>query len=144
LNGVHKDSKIKDFKIPYFYILVNKKSNYKFFEAINNKQFVNPKSGLAIFDSATDGNAYEFFVQPQIVTQGTATPTHYHVAFGNFSGFEVIVPKLTYDLCYMYANWPGPVRVPHILKSAEKLAKMVSKNIKMEIHPKLNKYQCYL
>jgi argonaute-like protein implicated in RNA metabolism and viral defense len=34
-----------------------------------------------------------------------------------------ILPKLTFDLCFLYSNWRGPVRVPAPLKYAEKLAK---------------------
>ena len=34
-----------------------------------------------------------------------------------------ILPTLTFDLCFLYSNWRGPVRVPAPLKYAEKLAK---------------------
>ena len=38
-----------------------------------------------------------------------------------------IIPKLTYDLCHIYCNMEGKVRVPNVLKMAEKLAKMIAK-----------------
>ena len=94
-------------------------------------------------DDVTDPNFFEFYIQPQIVTQGTATPTCFHVAFGNMKSPEII-PKLTYDLCFLYANWQGPVRVPGPLKAAEKLSKMTAKFTKAELNEKLKTSQAYL
>lgn len=129
--------------IKYAYIIVNKKNSFKFFD--NNKQFSNPEGGLVILDGATSGDYLEFFLQPQEVTQGTATPTHFHVAFGsmNEKDYQLVI-QLTYNLCYIYPNWPGPVRVPMVMKLAEKLALMISKNIKSEAHESLNKKLYYL
>lgn len=144
--SVLSSSKDKNFKIPYLYVIVNVKNNYKFFEVANsgsNASYRNPKEGLAIYDGATDGKYFEFFLQPQKVTQGTATPSHFHVAFGNMENKEMI-SKLTYDLCYIYPNWSGPVRVPNVLKNAEKLAKIVGKCVKKEVNENLKNYPYYL
>jgi aubergine-like protein len=150
-------------KIPYYYILVNKKTSLKFFECeglynannvsnvSTNKEnlnlsntsrvsvnstnvksvlkssqvnYENPDPGLLIYGGITDPDIFEFYIQPQKVSQGTATPTNFHVAFGNLNIPELI-PKLTYDLCYLYCNWRGPVRVPAPLKYAEKLSKTI-------------------
>jgi aubergine-like protein len=146
-------------KIPYYYILVNKKTSLKFFESdsiLNNSsiggasknikskitpttyQYDNPDPGLLVFNSLTDPAIFEFYLQPQKVTQGTATPTNFHVAFGNLNCPELI-PKLTYDLCYIYSNWRGPVRVPAPLKYAEKLAKTIPK-----LNSKVKNTLCYI
>ena len=146
-------------KIPFYYILVNKKTSLKFFEsestgwkttgykAIQAKvpsnvtptcQYDNPDPGLLIYDSLTDPDIFEFYLQPQKVNQGTATPTNFHVAFGNMDCPDLI-PKLTYDLCYLYSNWRGPVRVPAPLKYAEKLAKTVPK-----LNDKIKNTLCYI
>ena len=106
-------------KVLYYYILVNTKTTYKFFEKNNNK-FSNPGEGLLVLDGVTNRNFFEFYIQPQLVTGGSATPSCFHVAYGNLD-FPEIVPKLTFDLCHLYSNWQGTVRVPHVLKSAEKL-----------------------
>lgn len=111
--------------IPYYYVLVNKKTSLKFFEKekMHGKyEYSNPECGLLILNDLTDTDEFEFYIQPQKVNQGTATPTNFHVAYGNLNMPEYI-PKITYDLCYMYSNWRGPVRVPAPLKYAEKLAK---------------------
>ena len=147
-NGFYSDCVNKNLPIPYYFVFVNKKMTYKFFEK-RQKNFENPGSGLIIFDGATNSDRYEFFIQPQKVTQGSATPTHYNFAFTNDTGKSLdkikdLIPKLSYHLCYLYPNWPGAVRVPYTLKLAEKLSKIVSKNIKGELHQNLKNTQCYL
>ena len=122
---------LKDVKIKYYYVLVNKKPSLKFFEeGSNNKMnrndnritYDNQESGLLICDKVIDSDRFEYYIQPQKVTQGTATPTCFQVEYGNLDCPELL-PKLTFDLCFLYSNWRGPVRVPAPLKYAEKLAK---------------------
>lgn len=125
--------------IPYYYILVNKKTSLKFFEKekmYGKYEYSNPECGLLILNDLTETENFEFYVQPQKVNQGTATPTNFHVAYGNLNMPDYI-PKITYDLCYMYSNWRGPVRVPAPLKYAEKLAKCglnLHKNSKIKLY----------
>ena len=131
-NGESDKKCFKDIKIKYYYVLVNKKSSLKFFEesTYNNKKnrnndkgiYDNPDSGLLICDKLISTDKFEFYIQPQKVTQGTATPTCFQVEYGNMNCPEIL-PKLTFDLCFLYSNWRGPVRVPAPLKYAEKLAK---------------------
>ena len=127
-------------QILYYYILVNTKVNFKFFEKFNN-QFVNPSSGLLIIDGITNRNFFEFYIQPQEVNQGCATPTCFHVAYGNLNCPEFI-PKFTYDLCNIY--WKGTIAIPNVLKAAEKLSKMTIKYTYSELYEKLEKGQAYL
>lgn len=132
-NGEVENEFFKNLKIPFYYITVNKKSSLKFYEIEkgyrtgkfkNNDKgiFDNPESGLLVYEQLVNPNRFEFYIQPQKVTQGSATPTCYQVDFGNMDCPE-IVPKLTFDLCFLYSNWRGPVRIPSVLKYAEKLAK---------------------
>ena len=129
--GESDKSWLKDIKIKYYYVLVNKKSSLKFFEkdTYNKKNrnndkgiYDNPESGLLIYDKLINSDKFEYYIQPQKVTQGTATPTCFQVEYGNMNCPEIL-PKLTFDLCFLYSNWRGPVRVPAPLKYAEKLAK---------------------
>ena len=93
-------SNIKDVcsknKILFYYILVNTKTTYKFFEN-NNNQYSNPGEGLLVLDGVTNRNFFEFYIQPQFVTGGSATPSCYHVAYGDLN-FPEMIPKLTFDL----------------------------------------------
>ena len=85
----------------------------------------------------------EFYIQPQEVTGGSATPTCFHVAYGNLD-FAEKIPKFTYDLCYIYSNWQGAVRVPNVIKAAEKLSKMTAKYTFEELNSDLKIGQTYL
>jgi len=139
LKGVGVNNILKDNPIPFYYVLVNTKTNLKFFEMEKSKgqvSYSNPQQGFIIYDQVTNPNLFEFYLQPQFVTGGTATPSQFQVAFGDFDEPEMVV-KLTYDLCYNYPNWNGPIRVPGPLKLAEKLAKMTAKYTRTEINSNL-------
>lgn len=142
LNGLDANSVIYSKTIPYYYVIVNKKTTFKFFENDRNR-FSNPQGGLYVSEGVTEGKYFEFFLQPQKVTQGSATPTHYHVAFGNFNN-PSLVPKLTFYLCFIYPNWVGPIRVPMVLMLSEKLSKLVSKYLLNELNDALKNTLCYL
>ena len=126
----------------YYYVLVNTKTTFKFFEK-NKSNYSNPGSGLLVIDGVTNRNFFEFYIQPQEVTQGSATPTCFHVAYGNLN-FPEMIPKLTFDLCHIYSNWQGTVRIPNVIKAAEKLSKMTAKYTLDVLKPKLKTGQAYL
>lgn len=136
------DSVCKTKNILYYYILVNTKTTFKFFEK-SNKGYSNPGSGLLVIDGVTNRNYFEFYIQPQEVTQGSATPTCFHVAYGNLN-FPEMIPKFTYDLCHIYSNWQGIIRIPNVIKAAEKLSKMTAKYKLDELNPELKLGQAYL
>ena len=136
------DMACKTKNILYYYILVNTKTTFKFFEK-SNRGYTNPGSGLLVIDGVTNRNFFEFYIQPQEVTQGSATPTCFHVAYGNLD-FPEIIPKFTFDLCHIYSNWQGTVRIPNVIKAAEKLSKMTAKYTKDELNPNLKIGQSYL
>ncbi len=52
--------------------------------------------------------------------------------------------KFTYDLCYLYPNWSGAVRVPHVLKAAEKLSYMTAKYTNEELITIMRNTRAYL
>jgi len=129
-------------KILFYYILVNTRTTFKFFEKIGNTYY-NPGAGLLVINGVTNPDRFEFFIQPQQVTGGSATPTRFHVAYGNMN-FPEMIPKFTYDLCHIYSNWQGTVRIPNVIKAAEKLSKMTVKTTQEELNIKLSEGQSYL
>ena len=137
---IEKTCKIKN--VLFYYILVNTKTTYKFFE-VENGEYYNPGSGLLILDGVINRNYFEFYIQPQEVTGGSATPSCFHVAYGNLE-FPEIIPKFTFDLCHIYSNWQGTVRIPNVIKAAEKLSKMTAKYKLDELNSELRKGQAYL
>ena len=96
-----------------------------------------------MFKEVTNPNLFEFYMQPQQVTGGSATPTCYNVHCGDLNQPEMIM-YLTYGLCQMYANWQGPVRIPNVIKNAEKLSKMTAKYTKDTLNQNLVLGQSYL
>ena len=132
----------KNHNILFYYILVNTKTTFKFFEKTENS-YINPSAGLLVTDGVTSRNRFEFFIQPQQVTGGSATPTKFHIAYGNMD-FPEIIPKFTYDLCHIYSNWQGTVRIPNVIKAAEKLSKMTVKSTQQELNENLKLGQSYL
>ena len=131
--------------ILFYYILINTRTTFKFFEKIK-EQYCNPCAGLLgllVISGVTNQDKFEFYIQPQQVTGGSATLTRFHVANGNMD-FPEIIPKFTYDLCHIYSNWQGTVRIPNLIKAAEKLSKMTVKTTQNDLNEKLKLGQSYL
>jgi len=111
------------------FVIVNKKNDMKFFQTRDQKTMDNPTSGFCIDSQITQPGLYEFYIQPQFVNMGTATPTQFTVIFDN-SGMHIEeLEGITYQQCYYYWNWTGAIRVPAILKFSEVCAKFNSTNM---------------
>ena len=103
----------------FYYICCNLKSDLKFFEENESRKYSNPQSGLIIDQFVAQKNKFEFYLQPQYVNQGTATPCHYQVMYYDQDNNNLEMEKLqklTYYLTYYYWNWNGAIRIPAILK----------------------------
>ena len=116
------------------YICCNLKSYLKFFEErkdnnINNNNYerndnniLNPPSGLCVDSHIIQKDKYEFYIQPQFVNQGTATPCHFEILYqDNEENSENYLPmeklqNLSFQLCFYYWTWSGAVRVPGVLR----------------------------
>ena len=85
-------------------------------------EYQNPTSGLVVDEKVTQSNKFEFYLQPQYVNQGTATPCHYQVMYYDKSENEENdlkiekLEKLSFYLSYYYWTWSGAIRVPSLLK----------------------------
>ena len=113
----------KKYNTKLIYICCNLKGDLKFFEESNNRcEYRNPQSGLCVDEKIVESNKYEFYLQPQFVNQGTATPCHYEVLYqdidenpeNNISMEEL--ENLSFQLSYYYWTWSGAVRVPGVLR----------------------------
>ena len=130
------------------YICCNLKGDLKFFEEnrINgNTQYFNPKSGLCVDEKIVETGKYEFYLQPQYVNQGTATPCHYEVLYqdideknpeNNITIEEL--ENLSFQLSYYYWTWSGAVRVPGVLRLSTTAIDFYSRclNHKLELEGK--------
>ena len=126
-NYKNKDELHNFTKSKLYYICCNLKSDLKFFEVQrdyknNRTDYKNPVSGLIVDEKVTQSDKYEFYLQPQFVNQGTATPCHYQVMYYDKSPKEEDnleiekLQKLSFDLTFYYWTWSGAIRVPSLLK----------------------------
>ena len=108
-----------------YYICCNLKSDLKFFETEDHgisKAYFNPQSGLIVDDNVTQRNKFEFYLQPQFVNQGTATPCHYQIMHYDKdqkeeNEFKIEnLEKLSFYLSFYYWTWTGSIRIPSLLK----------------------------
>ena len=104
--------------IKFIYISVNKKTDLKFFQE-KGRGYENPQSGTVVDTEVIAPNDYQFYLQPQYVNQGTATPVEYHVLFDTINMPIEDLEKITFNQTFYYWNWPGPIREPAALKFAE-------------------------
>ena len=140
----------KKLNIQYYYVIVNTRTTIKFFEYhklhSNNRstpRYSNPEQGLIILDQIVHSNIFEFFIQPNKVNVGCATPTYFKVPYGNM-GFPELLIKLTYWTSFIYPNYQNPIRIPHVLKMAEKLSNMIVKFTHSTLNENLSDKQSFL
>ena len=128
-NKKEKYDSYKKYDTKLIYVCCNLKGDLKFFEEVNdnknvgNKSYLNPPSGLCIDEKVIETGKYEFYLQPQFVNQGTATPCHYEVLYHDYDekNPEKYMSKeelenLSFQLSFYYWTWSGAVRVPGVLR----------------------------
>lgn len=97
-------------------VVVNKRINQRMFLQRGGR-FDNPEPGTILDHSLVenqDGNKqFDFFLTPQMTTQGCVTPVHYFVSLNESDDLtKEAIENLTYALCFMYSNWAGSIKVP--------------------------------
>lgn len=109
----------------FLFIMVNKRVKTKFV-SVNpqNGKLFNPQPGTVLDHTVTPHDLYDFFLVSQNVRQGIPTPSHYSVLYDSIKGSVEDIQRLTYDLCHLYYNFSGPVKIPAPVKYADKLAHM--------------------
>ena len=58
--------------------------------------------------------------------------------------YPELLIQLTYWTTYLYSNWQNSVRVPHVIKMAEKLSYMTAKVTQSALNEKLSEQQAFL
>ena len=97
---------------PFTFIVVQKRINTRMFKVERDNALSNPLPGTVLDHTITRRYMFDYFLVPQNVRQGTVTPTHYIVVSDTAKFSPDVLQRLSYKLCYLYYNWPGPVRVP--------------------------------
>eukprot|EP01027_Heterolobosea_sp_BB2_P004320 GEZU01006589.1.p2 GENE.GEZU01006589.1~~GEZU01006589.1.p2 ORF type:complete len:262 (+),score=81.33 GEZU01006589.1:709-1494(+) len=127
LKKKHVDAKI-------CWMVVLKRINTRIFVQPDptKSKLINPIPGTVVDTDITNHNALEFFLVAQTVNQGTATPTRYQCVYNEASFSADYLQNLTFQLCHMYYNWFGTVRVPAPCMYAHKLAFLVGQSVHTE------------
>jgi aubergine-like protein len=112
-------------------LVVNKRVNQRFF--LNN---ANPHAGIVV-DSSVVWDHYNFYLMSHNVNAGCMTPTHYNIVVNDSQITAKALYELTYNLCYMYYNWQGGIRVPAPCMYAHKIAYLVGKHTGVAFDPRL-------
>ena len=127
------------------FISINKKTELKFFEIKDNRNLINPPIGTVIDTEVTNDDYYEFYLQPQYVNMGTASPVHYHCLFDSTNMPLEIMEEITYNMTYYYWNWNGPIREPAALKFADVCNSFIGKiKIEGDVNNQLANYPYYI
>lgn len=134
-------------KTSFTFLVVNKKTDLKFFR--RNPQdkdgYANPEKGTVIDSHVLNPERFEFYLQPQFVNQGTASPVHFLVLYNQMNIPLEDLESITYKLTYYYWNWNGPIREPAALKFAEVCNSFNSRIIKNDpINEKLKSTPYYI
>lgn len=123
--------KIPNYSPGVAFILVSRKINQRLFSFSNKDgQVKNPVSGTAATGELSSSDRFDYYLVPQFVNQGTATPTYFNVIYNTTNLSEDAFLFLTNEQCYNYYNWQGAVRVPAPLMYADKLATLVGDHLK--------------
>lgn len=109
------------------FIVVKKRGSARFFcrQGHYDDQISNPPAGTIVDDIVTHTGWRDFYLIPQKVTQGTATPSHFNILIDECDLSNDFIQDMTFKLCHMYYNWTGPIRVPSVCQYANKLAFLV-------------------
>lgn len=73
-------------------------------------------------DGTENPSVYDFVLVPHKATVATALPVNFAVKFNNSNFTKNDFETLTYHLCYNYFNFGGGIKVPNVVKYAEKAA----------------------
>jgi aubergine-like protein len=113
---------------PITLVVVNKRINQRLFvEQAKGSGFFNPPPGSIIdhdlVENEQSNRNFDFFLVPQMTTQGCVTPTHFYVCLNESTDMlKADIETFTYNLCYMYSNWSGSIKVPAPCQHSHKIA----------------------
>jgi hypothetical protein len=71
---------------------------------------------------SVDSSSYDFYMIPHNATVATAMPVHFAVKYTDSDMDKKAFETLTYHMSYNYFNFGGGIKVPNVVKYAEKAA----------------------
>jgi len=145
-------------------IVVQKRVNLRLFTAcpVNARQaqqcpvearcqgrdkYHSPMAGTIVDNDITSQMLSDFYLVPSIAPPGaTARPTRFIVVRDDvgFTNNADALQQMTNQMCYMYFNWPGPIRVPACVMYAHKAAYLFGKHVTGNMNAGLTSNLFYL
>lgn len=124
-------------QIKFAYIVVQKKVGAKFLKD-TGKYFENPGPGTVvdskIVDSERTDQTGDFYLIAHTIKKGaTVAPIHCHVLTNETSFHIEVIQYLTFQMCHLYFNWTGTIRVPAPCQYAHKVAFFQSQYLKTQV-----------
>jgi len=123
------------------YIVTQKRVNARFMFAKDGGMF-NVPLGTIVDNGVVSSGHWDWYMVPAKAPDGcTSTPTRFIVivddmGIGQDPEKVLALEYFTKQLCNLYFNWSGPVRIPSCVKNADKL----SQQFGSKIGPKSNNY----
>ncbi len=100
--------------------------------------FENPRPGTIVDHVVTRPERFDFYLNshagPANISQAM---TYYFVATDNTELSADRIKTLTFELCHLYANWTGTVKLPAVAQYAKKLMKIHEEGANFFNHPEL-------
>merc|ERR1712100_4606 len=126
----------KGYDIKLTEIIVQKRIHTRIF-AYSHSRIQNVNPGTLIDRECVSNEYYDFYMIPQYVHSGTATPSRFIVIYDEIGLPAHELQQLTYKLCHLYFNWAGTIRVPAPCQYAYKAAFLVSQSVHDTPHKQL-------
>jgi aubergine-like protein len=122
-------------EIELCYIVVNKKTNTELYAqgVYEDDSYKNPVPGTVIDCHSDLTRATEFFLISQSQKQGLAFPCKYTILHDTIGCPISDLELLSYKLCHLYFNIPGPIKIPAPILYAHKLANLVAERNELEL-----------
>lgn len=128
-------------------IIVQKRISLRIFTPERTRQgqpprFRSPSAGTVVDNSITSAVLSDFYLIPsEAPPKACSRPTRFITVRDDLNISNDKLQQMTNQMCYMYYNWSGPIRVPACVMYAHKLAylfgKLVVGNPKLTLSQKM-------
>ena len=130
------------------YTIVVKKTSTKLFLPTSRSSLSNvsnPPPGTLVTDSIVP-EAGDFYLISHFADQGISSPSLYRTAYASQYGAFPLeeVAKLAYQLCHMYYNWTGAIKVPAPCMMAHKIAYLVGQCVHGAVSEEVKRNSFYV
>ncbi|KAA6396663.1 MAG: hypothetical protein EZS28_007812 [Streblomastix strix] len=133
-----QDTQTLKYRPRHAFIVVDKKTNHRFFEAQQSNRR-NPPPGTVVDKEIVSDALYDFFLIPQDVHQDTTSvPSRFIVLKDHTNLTQAQLEDFTNSLCYIYCNYFGSIASPLPIHMAHKLSMHTQEVLQGQVAKLLN------